>query len=180
MHGDIYWDSCMFISLLCRKRESVDPKKIGRYEISKYYWDLAKAGHFFIYTSVMTKGEVLSCDDFIDGSKEAREFINSMIMRQRHVKPVQLDGSIIDEANEIRFNNSKLGLLDCYHIASAIKHKVAVLHTLDGTAEKPTPRHMISYHARFPILPSGMLAIIAPEIPNEDTGIIALSKGGKS
>lgn len=179
MLGSVYWDSCCFTALLNPIREAKHPEKADRHTNVLHHWKEAKAGKLHIYTSVMTIGEVLYCDDYPDGSEEAQEYIESVIRRTPWVRPVSLDGDIMVEVMKLRMKHPKLSGIDATHMVTAIRRGVKVLHTYDGCGKSLTEKHMLFYHARFPVMPGGMLSITVPQIPDEDTGIIALSKGDK-
>ena len=122
----IYWDSCIWISII-RDEE-------GRAPICKHLLDLAKKGEVQIWTSSLTLAEVFKkkCNAETVAIDAASDHDFDSFIEQDFIVEVQLDHDIGVMARSLLRQHPELKKpADAIHLASAVLHNVDELHTFD-------------------------------------------------
>lgn len=164
MTGDIFWDSCVFTSLLCKKEEADHHHKRGRYAAAKHLYDLGVQGKLRIFYSNLCFGECTRCDDVPGTGNDVSEYIVNWFRKHEFMVEMQITGRIMILSNKIRMKHPKIEVADSIHVASALDRKIPIMHTFDGDAQnnKKKEKKLITYHGIFPISENQMLSISPP------------------
>jgi predicted nucleic acid-binding protein len=129
-----YWDSAVFIALL------IDEKRPpGELEGAKKIAALADRGEAIIYTSAISRAEVLG-----GGSGKVRNRFLQLFGRPSYVW-VMTAPAIHDAAGDLRIRTkTKLAAADAVHLASAMRIKADALHTFDEDLLKLNGRAVVN------------------------------------
>src|SRR5262249_2514454 len=119
----VYWDSCVFIDRLQRS-----PDKIV---VLEELTDAARAAKLIIVASTLCIAETVKIGTGDAGSKSQSESIFKFF-ENPWIELVQVDFEIAKLAHEIS-RDYGVKPADAIHVATAIKAKVEVLHTYDGS-----------------------------------------------
>jgi hypothetical protein len=134
----IYWDACIFLAWLHDEGTHGHGVIEG---IEKMVRDI-NSGQVALFTSVMTKTEVLECRLT---KKQSDTFTN--VFKRRNVTMVAQDERIADRSHEIRNHyaakNIILGSPDCVHLATAIIYEAEAFYTLDGSGKNPRKNDLL-------------------------------------
>jgi len=123
----IYWDSCVWISLI-----NQEPGKVGR---CQNVINEAQKGEAQIWTSSLTLAEVFKkkCDGANVSIAEAQDADFENYIEQEFLVEVQLDHDIGVLARRLLRAHPELKKpADAIHLASAALNNVDELHTFDG------------------------------------------------
>ena len=148
----VYWDSCVFISLI--------EKTPGRIDIIDELVTMAQNGELLIVTSTLTEAEIIKWpEDGISHEESNRKitdfFKNPWIVRRA------VDTRVIGTTRRIRMTpQPKLQTPDAIHIATALIHEVTAFHTYDH-------KHLISKDGLLSDDGKHFLKISEPEHPNK-------------
>lgn len=115
-----YWDSNVFIALLQNERRAP-----GEMEGAKEVAAAADSGNAIIYTSAMTRGEVL--EKAVPG---VRDRFGKLFHRPNYVWLPATEG-VFALVADLRQELRKLSTEDATHLASAMIARVDELHTFD-------------------------------------------------
>jgi predicted nucleic acid-binding protein len=127
----IYWDACIFLAWLHDETNHAPGVMEGIEQMVKD----VNGGQIRLFTSVMTKTEVLECRL----TKKAQEtFAN--VFKRTNVSMIAQDERIADRSHAIRNHYDQKGIrlssIDCVHLATAIIYKADVFYTTDGGGKR--------------------------------------------
>jgi predicted nucleic acid-binding protein len=128
----IYWDSAVFIAWFTDEPSRSKAEMDGIRQVV----DAFDKGACVLVTSMLAKVELLPAKL----GKQNYERL-SLLWKRKQFQPVEVTEAIIDLANEIRSFYAERGPAvpktpDSIHLATAIKAKVDVFQTFDGTGKR--------------------------------------------
>lgn len=131
---EYYWDSAIFLSYLKGEQR----KEPDVTQAIKDNWLLMHEGKIKVYTSILTKSEVLQ---YQMGDEQYQKFLDYFYSDR--IERLPTDEAVWDLAFELRNYHAKkvkeigyLSVPDAVHLASAIIVNADEFHTLDGSKEK--------------------------------------------
>jgi predicted nucleic acid-binding protein len=119
----IYWDSCVFIDRISRK-----PEKLA---ILEELTDNAHDGKIVIVASTLCIAETYKIGESGDSWTVQQGLINAFFQNP-WIELHQVDSFIAEDAQEIAYLH-KLKPPDAIHIATALRARVDLFHTYDGS-----------------------------------------------
>lgn len=121
----IYWDSCIFISLLQKEKD--------RFVLLSEIWDEIDSKETVIYTSAITYLEIVKDSD--GESPLAGAELQQVLSMLDKVKIVNLDRMLSRQAKSIEALHG-VKSFDAAHLAAASMAKVQEFHTYDGSGNR--------------------------------------------
>jgi len=146
----IYWDSCVFISLLQQTKD--------RYEALAHIEDEAKEGKYKIVTSMVTLAEVSRAHgegviDDVTSEKLLDYFENDYIVLRSVDRPTGR------EAHKLA-RQLNIMPLDAIHLAAAVRAGVPMIHTYDS--KKHRRKGLLKWNGKIGTPP---ISIVVPPDP---------------
>lgn len=129
----VFWDSCVFITLLSKHKEQ---EWKAKQEICKNCLQEAIDGKTEIFISTMTIVEVNRFKETQTPVPQDVKDAITKLMGQPFVKVVQADLARAQEARNHIWKYSWLKPTDAMHLACALHAKVSELFTYDGKGDK--------------------------------------------
>jgi predicted nucleic acid-binding protein len=131
--GRLYWDSSVFLRLLSRANNA---QVAEQQRICATIWDRSIRGEIQIITSALAITEVLRPPRVAGPLPQDAEQKIHDLFEEPQLVVVTLDPALGFEARELSLKH-QLSRDDAIHLASALRAKVDVFHTYDGTGMKP-------------------------------------------
>ena len=132
-----YWDSDCFIKVISNL---MTPEAVEARSNLELFFQDAIDGRAQIFTSTVTITEVIRVEAFgippVTTPSDVRQKIVDLF-EEPYITPIPLDPARAIEARALRWQYTRLKTMDAIQIASAVFAKVDVMHTYDGSGNKP-------------------------------------------
>lgn len=167
----IYWDACVFISLVSGDE--------GRVEDVVALMDAADKGDLEILTSEMSVVEVAYLADEIDEDSgevpaDVSEEIETLWTPPSPVRRVELSSALSREARRLiratKGNGTRLGAADAIHLATAKQLGVDEIHTYENEAHRTHWAALVGIPVCAPLADAPQLGLKTPTAPTPTAG----------